>query len=103
MSTTAERNLKNLALMYAAKEITKAELETLAKSLYMSQENDFIYLDSLPLHEYVSYMVRKNRAIDMRYYNIYINLSVLAIILVKSDDVNITKEYETNVHMIRIK
>jgi hypothetical protein len=95
------RNLKELGLMYASGELLKHDFEDFCKMMYHSDTN-YVYLDGSALREIVDYVVKQQQ---LQYVNVvpYVNLPILTIVLVETNDTFLIDRYKRDKDMIRLK
>lgn len=95
------RNLKELGLMYASGDLSKHDFEDLCKMLYNS-DTDYIYLDGCALREIVDYVVKGQQ---LQHVNVipYVNLPILTVVLVESNNTFLIDRYKRDKDMIRLK
>ena len=95
------RNLKELGLMYASGELLKHDFEDFCKMMYHSDTN-YVYLDGCALREIVDYVVKQQQ---LQHMNVvpYVNLPILTVVLVESNDTFLIDRYKRDKDMIRLK
>ncbi len=99
---TDERNLKKLALAYASKELSKRDFETVCRELF-DDADDFVWMDGVCLSDFVEYVFKKEPQLNPDLYAVYLNVSVLGVVLVKKENKERMKFHYYHPDMIRIK